>query len=241
MIETTQGIVLHYTPFSETSVIVRIYTLQHGMQSYMIKGIRKPKARYSMNLLQPLSLIEFISHNKENRNVQHITELKADVIYKSIPYDISKTAIAFFIAELFSKCSRDEEANDELFHFLKDHLVFLDCTDQPVALFHHWFMIHLTKYLGFFPAGKKGNECIYFDLREGIYQKDFPPYIEFVSGRTAELISLLCEATGSTFHLIKTTTDERKDLLDALLLYYKLHALHGGKINSYQVLTEVLS
>jgi hypothetical protein len=34
--------------------------------------------------------------------------------------------------------------------------------------------------------------------------------------------------------------DERRELLQTILRYYELHALHGSKINSHKVLEEVL-
>ena len=41
MLVTTKGIVLHSLKYSETSIIVRIYTEARGLQSYLFKGIRK--------------------------------------------------------------------------------------------------------------------------------------------------------------------------------------------------------
>lgn len=240
MIQSTNGIVLSYTAFSETSVIARIYTLQQGMQSYMIQGIRKPRARFSMNLLQPLTLVEFIAHNKESRQVQRITEIKHDIIFRSIPYDIVKTSIVFFLAEVISKCNAEEESNEPLFNFIRSSLIQFDASDKPCVEFHFWFLIQLTKYLGFFPEAQKNKTYEYFDLREGIFRADIPPYIEFVSGSNALFIDQLARCSFEDHLQLNRPAAERQEFIDVILLYFKLHALHGGKINSLSVLQEVL-
>ena len=53
MIEKTRGIVLHVTEYAEASIIVKAYTETKGMQSFLVNGVRKPKARYAHNLFQP--------------------------------------------------------------------------------------------------------------------------------------------------------------------------------------------
>jgi hypothetical protein len=79
-----------------------------------------------------------------------------------------------------------------------------------------------------------------FDLREGVFQNNYPPYGEFTTDRISELIYLFASATVSTHHLIGTTSTERKELMEMLILYFQLHVLQGSKINSHKVLMEVL-
>ncbi|MEO6932134.1 MAG: recombination protein O N-terminal domain-containing protein, partial [Chitinophagaceae bacterium] len=40
MILSTKGIVLRSVKYGETSLVSSIYTLSHGLQSYMINGVR---------------------------------------------------------------------------------------------------------------------------------------------------------------------------------------------------------
>ena len=58
MLATTQGFVFRTTPYSETSVIAKIFTLHYGIMSFMIKGVRSSKGRNKQNLLQPLSYLD---------------------------------------------------------------------------------------------------------------------------------------------------------------------------------------
>ncbi len=240
MITQTRGIVLHTVPFSETSVIAKVYTQAHGMQSYIFNGVRKAKSKLKAGLLQPLTLVELVVHHKENRDIQRVTEINAAPQLISIPYDMVKSSIAFFIAEVLYKSIREEEANQNLFEFLSSHIELLDHTSESCKQFHHYFLMQLTKHLGFYPHGEYSDNCFLFDLREGIYLPSFPPYTEFVTGEQAMSLYKITSATFDEHHKITMTAAERRGLLQTILAYYELHALHGIKINSHAVLAEVM-
>lgn len=240
MITRTKGIVLSTVDFSETSVIAKIYTDLYGMQSYMLNGVRKAKSKFKANLLQPLSLVELIAHQKENRDIQRITEITAAPAFTNIPYDVAKSSLAFFIAEVLCKSIREEEANENLFQFLFQHIQLLDHIEVACKQFHHYFLMQLTKHLGFFPHGSYDEQHFVFDMRDGVYLAEFPPYPEFFTAQQAAFLYQISNADFDTHHLIEMNSENRKELLSNILYYYQLHALHGAKINSHKVLEEVL-
>ncbi len=68
MIAKTQGVVFHQIKYSETSLIVKIYTRDFGLQSYLIKGARSKKSKFSPALLQHLSLLEIMMKSESFSN-----------------------------------------------------------------------------------------------------------------------------------------------------------------------------
>lgn len=240
MITRTKGIVLHTVDFSETSVIAKIYTETYGMQSYMLNGVRKAKSKFNANLLQPLSLVELIAHQKENRDIQRVSEITSAPAFNNIPYDVAKSSLAFFIAEVLYKSIREEEANENLFQFLFQHIQLLDQIKTSCKQFHHYFLMQLTKHLGFFPHGNYDEEFFVFDMREGVYLPEFPPYPEFFTSQQAALLFQISNTDFDAHQQIEMTTAARRELLNNILRYYELHALHGAKVNSHKVLEEVL-
>ncbi|MBW7952728.1 MAG: recombination protein O N-terminal domain-containing protein, partial [Chitinophagaceae bacterium] len=54
-IHTTKGIVLRTVKYGETSIIATVYTELYGIQTYIIKGIRKVSKKNStkVNCFQP--------------------------------------------------------------------------------------------------------------------------------------------------------------------------------------------
>ena len=114
MLHSTRGIVIHTTKFSETSIIARIFTEQFGLQSYLIKGIRRAQSKLKPGLFQPLTILELVVYHKQNRSVQNINDATYLYPYQSIPFDIRKSSIALFINELTYKTIHEEESNPEL-------------------------------------------------------------------------------------------------------------------------------
>jgi len=72
MLHKTRGIALHATKFSETSSVVKIYTELFGLQSYLVKGVRKQKAKIKPGLFQPLTILDLVVYHKEKYSLQNI-------------------------------------------------------------------------------------------------------------------------------------------------------------------------
>ena len=95
MLHKTRGIVFKTTDYGETSVIVQVFTEKFGLQSYIINGVKKPKAKISRNMLQPLHLLDMVVYHKKHRQVQRYQiELgkKSRSQLQTIPYDVIKSS-----------------------------------------------------------------------------------------------------------------------------------------------------
>lgn len=96
MLHKTRGIVLKTTLYSESSVVVQIFTEKFGIQSYLINGVKKPRAKISMNMLQPLHLVDMVVYHKQANGIQRVSELRPSPVFSSIPYDIIKSTVTIF-------------------------------------------------------------------------------------------------------------------------------------------------
>jgi DNA repair protein RecO (recombination protein O) len=112
MLHKTRGIVFKCTDFSETSVVVQIFTEKFGLQSYLINGVKKPKAKIKQNVLQPLHLLDMVVYHKAAGNIQRVAELRHVPVFQNIPYDIVKSSLAIFINEVLYKSVRQQTADE---------------------------------------------------------------------------------------------------------------------------------
>ena len=80
--ESTKGIVLHYYKYSESSVIVKIFTEESGLQTYVLKGVRNKKSKNKVNLLQALNLVNMEASNISKRNKKRNSFNRVDGKYK---------------------------------------------------------------------------------------------------------------------------------------------------------------
>lgn len=219
MLAKIKGIVIHTIPYSESSLVLRCYTNQFGMQSYMVSGLFGKKAAIKPAQLLPLNLLELDVYHQQSKNLQRIKELKLVPSLKHIHVDMQKGAIALFMAELLSKCIKEESESDPgLFEFIFSSVQILDLSEDSVANFPVYFMYRLCRYLG-------------FDLLNASFMEDD-------LNRVFQQIGELNFQSLSTLSL---NGDLRRQLLDRLTRYYQSHHLFRGDLKSPAILNEVLS
>ncbi|MFH1321048.1 MAG: DNA repair protein RecO [Bacteroidota bacterium] len=236
----TRGIVLHHIKYSETSVIAKVYTEQFGIQSYLINRVRSRSSKIKANVFQPLSLMEMVVYHKENGGLQRVNEVTNSHLFTSIPYDIAKCSIAFFIAEILYRSIREEEANSSLFQFLFNSIQILDLTTSNCANFHLIFMLQLTKHLGFYPNGNYTDKNKYFDLKDGTFLSEQPQHPHYMTPGLSECLSQLLRMNFESFDSFKINKNNRKSVLVKLIEYYELHLIRMKEVKSHLVLESVL-
>lgn len=241
MLFTTKGIVLHHFKYSEKSVIAKVYTEKFGLQSYILNGVRSSKSKNKAVYLQPLSLVEINANHKEKKGLQQVKSIQLASPYNSIPFNIGKTSIAFFIAEILYKSIKEEETNYTLFEFLYNALQVLDLKETDYANFHLIFMAQLCHFLGIPPQNKNIVATnIYFDLQEGVFTAHQPPHQAIIASPISNILIAILNANLNDSNLSLNYSD-RKLVLSALIDYYHLHLSNFDNLKSLAVLEEVLS
>lgn len=241
MITKTTGIVFHSFKYGETSIIVRIFTKDLGLQSYIIPGVRKQKSKIKQNLFQPLSILELVAYHKERGGLQHIREISCPNPFNHIPYDIAKSSIAIFLAEILHHSLKNHEPNPPLFTFIHDAVEQLDQTTERVADFHLVFLLQLSRFLGFQPRDNYDKHNFAFNLREGVfqpmtYQKGWE--MDKNSSRYFhEVISTKMEDAAT----LSIPKELRKQLLHYVIDFYRYHLDGMQDIKSHTILEMVLN
>ena len=236
----TRGIVFKSFKYGETSLIVDIYTEERGLRRYIVSGVRKRKARFSAGLLQTMSLIDLVAYDREDRDLNRISEIRPAYLYQSVPFHLKKGAIGLFMIELSRKSIRESEENRPLFDFLFEGFRFLDQTDKAVANIHLHFMIELSAYLGFMPGGDYSEDKPYFDLEEGIFADNAPTHSNYLEARYSQLLWALQNTSVGEVHQLQFNRKERQRMLTYLIDYYRLHIENFPLIHTHSVLKEVL-
>jgi DNA repair protein RecO (recombination protein O) len=248
MLHKTRGIALHTVKFSETSIIAKIYTELFGLQSYLIRGIRKQHSRIKPGLFQSLTILDLTGYYKETGTLHSIKEVHNLYPYQNLPFDIMKSSIALFMNELIYKSIKEEEPNQELFDFLFETCIELDSVKSNITLFPLLFTLKLTKFLGFMPRVDKSQGKEFFNMKDGIFQENPPDHKYYLRPPlTTFLKELIHPELSSLSH--QSTTGEHKpeklklrnELLEQILIYYKLHLPDFREIRSHQILHAILA
>lgn len=239
MIYKTRGIVLHHIKYSESSIIATIYTEKFGRQGYLIKGVRGKKSKIKANILQPLYLLDMEVYYKPKRDLQQIKELQSAHIFNSLPYELKKSTLALFIAEILYKTIREQEPNTELFKYLYHSILMLDLKEKGLSNFHIYFLIHLTKYLGFFPSNNYSALAPYFNLKTGTFMQIEPLQPYALDKDESEIFYHMLTFSENQHEKLKVSYANRISIVEKILLYYELHHEGAKNIKSFNILKEV--
>lgn len=241
MLHKTRGIVLKTTFYADTGVVVQVFTEKFGIQSYLINGVRKPKAKVHLNMLQPLHLLEMVVYHKANTGIQRVKEVQPSPLFRSIPYDIIKSTIVMFLNEVLYKSIRQQHTDEQLFDFIYNSMAWFDETEDASINFHLAFLLKLTRFLGFAPSLETRSNHNYFDLQEGAFSSHPPVHAYFLDKADAMLFISLFSTPLDKLHELYLTKVERRAILNKILVFYTLHTASFGDIRAHQVLEDVLS
>lgn len=240
MLHKTKGIFLQKINYSETSLIVKIYTGKFGIQSFLIKGARRKKTKLPANVLQHLALLDLEMYYRENANLQKLKELSLLRHFMEIPYNIQKSAIAMFINEVLQKSIREQESNPPLFDFIENSVVFLDETSAKVQNFHLIFMTNLTRYLGFYPQNNYSSKNPYFDMMEGAFFSSMN-HAYMMDEWQSKYLNQLLYLSFDNMKELQLSQPHRIQMLEKLIEYYALHLPGFSNIKSLGILKEVFN
>lgn len=240
MLITTNAIVFRRINYSESSIILNLFTEKKGLQSYIHRGGRKSKKNNVSRLFQPLAMLEIVAYYNDKSGLKTLKEAKLLHPYQNIYNDAYKRCIMMFINEVLLKSVKEEEANKPLYNFLSESFKLLDALEADTVNFHLIFLMKLSYYLGFKANIDRNAKESYFDLREGIYILFQPDHNDYLDLHLANLWQQIQKLDWQSIEEIKITNGQRRQLLNALLLFYKLHVDHFGELKSLEVLKEIL-
>ncbi|SFC93971.1 DNA repair protein RecO [Algibacter pectinivorans] len=239
MLITTNAIVLSKLKFKDNDLIIKCYTQEIGVVSFLLRGVLKSKKGNSkVAYFQLLSQIEIVFTHKNTRSLQSIKETKLKHMYSSLHTHVLKSAIVMFLSEVLSNVLQEEEENEVLYSYLEYTLLYLD-TQEDYANFHLLFLLKLTKYLGFYPD-TTNSDAQYFNLYEGKFELK-PSNRYAISGENLVLLKQLLGIKFDALTSIKINAKQRQSFLSMILLYFELHLGTFKTPKSLAVFNQVFS
>ena len=235
----SRAIVLRQIKYSETSLILKIYTEKEGLLSFIVKGVRGKKGKFRSAQFQPLNLIDISYREARKSELRQIIDLKVIEPFTDLLFNPVKRTIAIFIAELIQNVIKEEEPNAKLFDFLFSSIHWIDLSKESYSHFHLLFMMKFTKHLGFYPMLDGHIEARYFDLRQGVFSRGEPKHSYFIDSEQLSAWKQLINVKLETIKSLMFSNSLKRKLLQTMMLYYKLHLIHFKELNSHHILQSV--
>ncbi|MCC5921581.1 MAG: DNA repair protein RecO [Cyclobacteriaceae bacterium] len=229
MLYKTEGIVLGFIKYKESSIITRIYTERFGRVSYIVNGVRTAKSKSKAALYQPFNLLDMVVYHREKNDLQRISEARLSVLNLSIGQSRIKSSLALFLSEVLDKSLREESGDTALFEYVKQHILLLE--DMPTAECYDFHLRFLSGFLILLGFGLQGAD----DFLDSIsYERIDLPTLR----RKSAILDRLF-ARDEVDLKASLTKAERDILLDGLLLYFKQQIEGFGQLKSIDIIRQV--
>ena len=222
MIIKTEGIVINYIKYKESSIIIKILTQEYGFQSFILNGVRSVRSKKSIGFFQSLNVLELVAYKSPKADLYRLNEFKILHLTPSFQINLKKSAMVMFCTELLSKTLFHERSeNRDLYQFLKNEIIIFDGLKEDFESFHVYFSIKYARYLGFFIQSVERL----LPFKENLSS---PLYIYLNN-----IIRSECYTSEPTTGMLRSTA------LKHIINYYGLHVENFGEIKSLKVLSQV--
>jgi DNA repair protein RecO (recombination protein O) len=241
MLDKTRGIILHQIKYTDSGIVVQMYTRKFGRQSFLIKGMRNKKTGKHNILFQPMFILDLELYYKSTREMQSLKEFSVFFTPFDIYANIKKSSVAIFLGEVLTSVLKEESPHEDMFDFIEESIVYFDQCVEGYANFHIAFLAGLSSYLGFEPGQRSDREEKFFDMVNGVFVPIPPVHGNYANEEITDILADFFVASYDSIKTISLTGKMRNDVLETLVKFYSLHLPGLKKIKSLEVLKEVFS
>jgi DNA repair protein RecO (recombination protein O) len=211
--QVTKGIVLSKINYSESSLILTIYTLDFGIQNFLFQGGKKKAAA-----IFPLALVECTYYKRPESDLAKATEVNLYISNHQITTEHGKMVLAYFITAIIKACYKHGSHDDYAYKFLEKKICELnDASD--VGNFPIFFLLELSDVMGISPQVNEENSKFFY-LEEGEFSNAVKIHAVAEEGKHIDYLQLLLNKTSK---LIPVNHETRKKSLETLIKYFKIH------------------
>lgn len=236
MIVTTSAIVLNKVKFQENSLILKLYTKDYGLLTFISKkSLNRGKNKLN-SFFQPLTILEISFVYNKKKEMLYFKSIDLKYNFKSIYTDYKKISVTLFMSEILTNVLKFQNKDLILYDFIEKSMLCFDRSNSFIN-FHLYFLIKLTIFLGFSPANIQGKQK-YFDLQDGIFTDEKPKNF-FLYGEELNAFKFLLGTKFEDLYLLSINSLQRNKMLDFLLKYYMFHVEGFRRLNSYEVLKKI--
>jgi len=235
MLQKSRGLILKLISFSDKQKIARVFTEDFGARSMLFSSVGKT-GKAMLALLQPLQHCELVFFLKPE-GMDSLRQASAVYVYQHLTSDPIKRLQAMFMSEVLYRCLHHHGEDPELYHFTLESLHNCDGQAGVNPDEHLFWLLELSRHMGFFPEDNYSPERKFFNPAEG----------GFVTVSSSRLNVIFSERESFLLHtmleqeqLPSMSKEERSGLLALLLALFAAHVPGWKELKSPEILAEII-
>ncbi|MBN1783007.1 DNA repair protein RecO [bacterium] len=241
----TEAIILKTYKLSETSLILLLYTRDHGKLKVVAKGARDPKSKFK-GCMELLSHVHIIYYEKKNRDLQLLSQASLISAQKNMIGDVERTTLGLAAAELLNKAVAGEEAFAKLFDLLGATLETLNTTRGFLEAVLWYFESHFIDLMGYKPTWDTCLSCGQsLGVDGGYFQAQSGGLLcsrcgstgggLVIQGETLEILYYLQRALLPETAQLHPTPGQKAEIRKMFDLYFRAHIEHLNRLNALDI------
>ena len=237
MFITTKGVVLKSYPFKQKKIIIKVFTRDHGLLTFMT---RKTKSQSLIS--QPLTVIEVTYKNPRNSSISYIKDVGVEDAYHNLLFNNKKLQIAISLSEILQKCLK--EPSSKIYDFIVTSFKWLDTTNDYYIGFESLFLVHFCAISGISPTDNlilKKSSVLQLDLQAGAFiQNDIELKYETLAPHKVSVE--IYKLTSLNFEQLSEQKMEEglsKQIFEHLISYISIHLTDLSGLKSIRLLKEL--
>lgn len=239
MLIETRAVVLHRSAYSDRYSIVHLYTKEYGRLGVLV-STNKSRKNKMLNMLMPLAEVELVGELKLGKSLATLKELRLYNPNYHIQLNPIKCSQGIFLSELLYRLLVHDEADERLYDFISNSMLILHSIERGVANFYMTFCYLLLHYLAIEPTILDSHSSriggMWFDLREAQYVQMPSLQSQAIPPHLLPALQTFARINYYNMHVFRYSREDRRQIVDYLLLYYRLHLPTFGVIKSLEVL-----
>jgi len=178
---STTAFVLKTSIFKESSLIVRLFTLEKGKATYIIKAAMRQKSP-NKAIYQQLNEVKIDYSHYPKRQIHPVYNSKILNDWTSICTDLKKTLLCTAMLEIIDKTFDENIPDKKTYKVLSMVMCYFEQNDKNLNNAFYFFLLHFLRNSGYDIINAKGhplvkrfqqkNSAILSDL-SNIFKSDF--------------------------------------------------------------------
>ena len=245
--EKATAIILRTVDFSETSLVLTLFTRERGKLGVLAKGGRRPKGPFD-SALDLLALCRIVFLHKSSESLDLLTEARLLRRFRPPGRDLRPLYAGYYLAELLRELTDENDPHPELFDLADGTLAAL-AAGEPAGRLVMRFELGALRLLGHTPSLAECVECgqpvplgsrVAFGLSDGGVlcpkHRSGKRHVAAVTPKTLEVMKQVTDLEGSAWRHLEVEAGTLGELRGVLNQYFahligkkpRMHAYLGN-------------
>ncbi len=158
MNDISQVIVLSQMDYKENDALIKVFSYEYGLMTFLAKGIRKINSK-NRSICMPYTISEFMFNYNETSQIQSLLSGQILQTHYKIHEDLQKSGAASLCVELIENLIHDENEQNVLHEHYEFTKFILDQIEEKTQL-NAVMAFMLTSYMNYYGISPHVDSCV---------------------------------------------------------------------------------